>query len=668
MSGPVVSTGNPPLKDSNEIDMSTISNNKLGNESMVESLEDKQKEDTEVEQNSRNCFKSLLSFSIVFGTGSMLSHTVSTYLSSQITTIEKVFGLSSSKSGMLLSANDIGFLTTVLFASHFLHRYHIPRILAVSILIVGVFAIVVAIPKLFLSDAPAVDKPETINSTHNSTANLCVLYNISEHLTRTDSTCTSDAKKENEAPGSSGGNIWFLVLMGFALIIVGMAKAPRQALQTIYVDNNTDRSKAGFYIGILSTFGIFGPFSALVLGGLFNKIPTDLKETSLTPTDPRWIGAWWLGFIVFGSGCILSSLVLFCFPRGKGVSSERNEKDPAKQNQSFFKNLKDLPRSIWRLLKDPVYSLSCINAVATSFGSMALSSFGPKYMETQFFLPTWKADMILGAEKLATTTVGTMVGGLISRRMRLSRTGCLKLLFYTRLAHTILTGFNYMLGCDHSHMYGMDTSRGGNDSFPCDCSNVNYLPVCLDGSKTYFSPCHAGCEEKAGGGFTKCSLSETGQVTSGICDNSCNFLIPFIIVNSVGTLIASVGLAPSMLVYLSSAQDRDRSLAIGLHSFLLSILVFLPAHLVYGKIFDTACLIWHTTCGKEGACSYYDSQGMRTKLISVDFGLKVIAFISTSFALIFSLRKDKTVDVYEMKIDISKDIEATQFTKLSERL
>ncbi|KAK3604303.1 hypothetical protein CHS0354_021566 [Potamilus streckersoni] len=248
MSSPTVSTGYLPPNGSKEKNFSTISSIRLDNDAMAESLKHKQKEDNEVELNTRNCFTSLLSFSIVFGTGSLLSHTVSTYLSSQITTIEKVFGLSSSKSGMLLSANDVGFLTTVLFASHFLHRYHIPRILAASILVVGIFAIVVALPKLFLADAPAEDQPETLNSTHNSTANLCVLYNISEYSTRSGSTCTPEAKKDADAPGSSGSNIWFLVLMGFALIIVGAAKAPRQALQTIYVDNNTERSKAGFYI------------------------------------------------------------------------------------------------------------------------------------------------------------------------------------------------------------------------------------------------------------------------------------------------------------------------------------------------------------------------------------------------------------------------------------
>ncbi len=31
-------------------------------------------------------------------------------------------------------------------------------------------------------------------------------------------------------------------------------------------------------------------------------------------TDPRWIGAWWLGFVVFGPVIFVPALMLFFFP------------------------------------------------------------------------------------------------------------------------------------------------------------------------------------------------------------------------------------------------------------------------------------------------------------------------------------------------------------------
>ncbi|KAK3604304.1 hypothetical protein CHS0354_021567 [Potamilus streckersoni] len=397
MSSKTVVNGYKPSTDISLNDLSIIPNGKSCSATTVESSEKILKDVTEVEQESKNCFFSLLSFCIMFGTGFMFSYSINTYLSSQITTIEKVFALSSSKSALLLSANDIGFVATVLFAAHFLHRYHIPRILAVCVFTVGVSGIVLALPKLFISDAPIEDQSIMINTSRSFAANLCVYYNGSETAKLNDSTCNKDSKDDTSPRKASESNILLLVVMGIALVVQGIATAPRQALQTIHVDNNTERSKTGFFVGVLTTFTIFGPFLALIVGGLFNKVPTSLRATSLTPTDPRWVGAWWLGFLVFGGCCILTSFPLFLFPRG---SKSERKVNVAKenQNQSACQKLKELPTSALRIFKEPVYTLSCFNNIATLFAVMALGSFGPKYLETQFFLPTWKANIILGLQ------------------------------------------------------------------------------------------------------------------------------------------------------------------------------------------------------------------------------------------------------------------------------
>ena len=36
---------------------------------------------------------------------------------------------------------------------------------------------------------------------------------------------------------------------------------------------------------------------------------------NISPRDPRWIGAWWLGYLAFGLGSIISAIPVMCFPK-----------------------------------------------------------------------------------------------------------------------------------------------------------------------------------------------------------------------------------------------------------------------------------------------------------------------------------------------------------------
>lgn len=47
-------------------------------------------------------------------------------------------------------------------------------------------------------------------------------------------------------------------------------------------------------------------------------------------------------------------------------------------------------------------------------------------------------------------------------------------------------------------------------------------------------------------------------------------------------------------------------MAMGVIQFAIGLFGNVPCPIIYGAVVDSACLVWETICGKQGACSLYD--------------------------------------------------------------
>lgn len=56
------------------------------------------------------------------------------------------------------------------------------------------------------------------------------------------------------------------------------------------------------------------------------KIACSISDTNLSQRDPRWVGAWWLGFIIFGACAILMALPISLFPASLKKTDKTKEK------------------------------------------------------------------------------------------------------------------------------------------------------------------------------------------------------------------------------------------------------------------------------------------------------------------------------------------------------
>lgn len=91
------------------------------------------------------------------------------------------------------------------------------------------------------------------------------------------------------------------------------------------------------FLELWTTLGKFIVFERLYLLHVLALLYV-LPATSLTPQDPRWLGAWWLGFIVFGGVSVVPAVPLFFFPkRIKGRHIVLSDDD---KTQSFCDKVK----------------------------------------------------------------------------------------------------------------------------------------------------------------------------------------------------------------------------------------------------------------------------------------------------------------------------------------
>ncbi|XP_048257217.1 solute carrier organic anion transporter family member 2B1-like [Haliotis rufescens] len=577
----------------------------------------------------------IASFTATAGMVSLFLQTLSTYISTQITTLEKQFGLSSTDSGFLVSCNDIGFLSTVLFTSHFGRKGHIPRILAVAAIIYGIAGIACSLSQLI----EPMSLPSGISGSNSSSDDgeeyLC---------TQKGSTTRQNETYSVADTHSSGSSQWVIYIIATSLIVQGMCKSPKTPLSALYIDNNvSDQKKTGLFLGVITTLTLFGPALSFAVGGVFSRIPVDLKDTLLTQTDPRWIGAWWLGFLVFGSIAVVLALPLFFYPRRMKTSwkeTETEADDHEHKEESLCEKIKDMPASVLRVLRNPIYTCSLCGITCINFTVGGYVAFGPKYMETVFTIPSWQANVMLGVQAAVSLGLGTFLGGFLTSRFRLNPQGCLKFVVGACTVAVTLEALNFIFGCENTKINGL-SMMSGNATADCDCEGVRFLPVCgAVSGETYFSPCHAGCRVQNETAYVDCSMESEGGVTPGQCDSGCPFLYPYIITTVVYGLVGTLTIIPAYIIMLRTVRDDDKAMAIGILSFTISLLGFFPAPIVYGKVIDTTCKLWNFTRGARGSCAVYDIVDLRMKMIGMNVGLRttaccvfVIAFLIARFEM-----------------------------------
>ncbi|KAL8197463.1 UNVERIFIED_CONTAM: Solute carrier organic anion transporter member 3A1 [Gekko kuhli] len=178
--------------------------------------------------------------------------------------------------------------------------------------------------------------------------------------------------------------------------------------------------------GILFTMLVFGPACGFILGSFCTKIYVDAvfidtSKLDITPDDPRWIGAWWAGFLLCGALLFFSSLLMFGFPQSltrrpehlaeaeEAMLPDQDYERPkpsngvlrqhsldAEDGSSCLQQLRVIPKVTKHLLSNPVFTCIVLAACMEIAVVAGFAAFLGKYLEQQFNLTTSSANQLLG--------------------------------------------------------------------------------------------------------------------------------------------------------------------------------------------------------------------------------------------------------------------------------
>ncbi|XP_032282868.1 solute carrier organic anion transporter family member 2B1 isoform X2 [Phoca vitulina] len=616
---------------------------------------------------------------------------ISGYLKSSISTVEKRFGLSSQTSGLLAAFNEVGNTALIVFVSYFGSRVHRPRLIGYGAVLVALAGLLMSLPH-FISEPYRYDRASSVDMPQDFEASLCQPTTSVPAPTPapSNSSCSSYTEAQHLA---------VVGIMFTAQTLLGVGAVPIQPFGISYIDDFAHNSNSPLYLGILFAVTMMGPGLAYGLGGLMLRLYVDIDRMpeggiSLTSKDPRWVGAWWLGFLVSAGAVALAAVPYFFFPRempkekhelrfrrralaaaaspvskGEDSPSEQSPGESREKQDSLTQIAPDLtviqfikvfPRVLLRTLRHPIFLLVVLSQVCMSSTVAGMATFLPKFLERQFSVTASYANLLIGCLSIPSAIVGIVVGGILVKRFHLGPVRCGALCLLGALFGLLLSLPLFFMGCSTHQIAGITRQPGnlpGPDLFPactepCSCPLDDFNPVCDPRTHVeYLTPCQAGCTgwlvqealDKSQVFYTNCScIVGGGPVPAGSCDSACSRLVlPFMLLVSLGAALASLTHTPSFILILRGVKKEDKTLAVGIQFMLLRVLAWMPSPVFHGSAIDTTCVHWAQSCGRRAVCRYYDHDLLRNRFIGLQFFFKTGSLACFALILVILRQQDK---------------------------
>ncbi|XP_057624941.1 solute carrier organic anion transporter family member 1A5-like isoform X3 [Chionomys nivalis] len=558
-----------------------------------------------------------------------------------------------------------GSLLLIIFVSYFGTKLHRPIMIGAGCMVMGLGCFLISLPH-FLMGRYEYEKMTSPSSNLSSNSFLC---SGNRSVTLTTIPDPEDCEKEIKSL------MWIYVLVGN--LIRGIGETPIMPLGISYIEDFAKSENSPLYIGILEAGNMVGPFIGLLLASFSANIYVDTgsvntDDLTITPTDTRWVGAWWVGFLICAGVNVLTSIPFFFLPNTlpkEGLedtedvtNSNKEKKHQGKAKKEKRGITKDFLPFMKSLFCNPIYVILVLVSVLQISSYAITFVFTPKYLEQQYGKSTAEIVFLMGIYNLPAVCIGYLISGLVMKKFKFTVKKAAYVAFCLSLTEWLLFFLNFLWTCDNFPVAGLTTSYE-HERYPlyvenkilpncntrCNCLTKMWDPVCGDNGIAYMSACLAGCEKSVGTGinmvFQNCSciqFSGNSSAVLGLCNKGPDCTIKlqyFFIMAVIGSFIYSLAAIPGYMVLLRCIKSEEKSLGVGLHAFFIKVFVGIPVPIYFGALTDRTCLHWGTQkCGKAGACRMYDINNFRNIFLGLPAVLRGSSFFPAICILIL-LRK-----------------------------
>ncbi|GMR42727.1 hypothetical protein PMAYCL1PPCAC_12922 [Pristionchus mayeri] len=594
-----------------------------------------------------------------------------------LSTLERQFSLTSTHTGIISSWYDFAVLLVVFPICHFGRTAHKGRWIGLGGLVMAAGSLVCALPHFII---------EPYDPSHEHVKNSTDIGQCDASL---DPLRSAEASECPPVPTkfdvfANYNNKYFLLfLLGQSLH--GIGSTPLFSIGTAYIDENVSQTASPLYLAIHGVISSFGPVIGLFSGGFLLRFYVDFDRVETVPLDrmdPRWIGAWWVGFVGAGITMLFASLPILGFARELPEAKAHRLKDVNQANAASHEAAKKLEQEednslratikiVWTMLHNQTFIILMIIGIAESVIVNGFSAFMPKILETILSVSPAVGSYMASVVIFAAAT-GLLFGGWIIRHLKMQVSpislftsflplqvgGMFKFTIICEIA-SLLFLCNFLISCPPRQFaginvgYDLEPVRSVNLSSSCnaDCAcTKEWNPVC-DAEKgvMFFSACSAGCRKKVEENGTlsvkweDCECLSYGQsdydpsqtLTSEYCKTDCGYNLVFFMVLLFFAVVATFAAAiPQQQMMLRVVPFDQRTIAIGVNWTFLRLFGFIPGGILFGWIIDKSCLHWGEKCGVATNCLVYDPRKQAIIILALAIVCKLVATLACIFGYI----------------------------------